>query len=163
PGRCDRHLEWRTDPPFSRSPARVGSRQRRADDRARLAPRQRKPADFPDHCREAHRLNEEPASEPIRGLLAIADRALADPLGALLGRVPGLKLGSGGEPGDFEVKSLASSGQAEASAALTPRELEVLALLAEGASNKNIARRLGISVHTAKFHVGSLLDKLDAV
>ena len=45
---------------------------------------------------------------------------------------------------------------------LTPRELDVLALLAEGASNKMIARRLGISVHTAKFHVGSLLDKLDA-
>jgi DNA-binding CsgD family transcriptional regulator len=46
---------------------------------------------------------------------------------------------------------------------LSTRELEVLALLAEGASNKEIARRLGISVHTAKFHVGSLLDKLDAV
>jgi DNA-binding CsgD family transcriptional regulator len=46
---------------------------------------------------------------------------------------------------------------------LSPRELEVLALLAEGASNKEIARRLGISAHTAKFHVGSLLDKLDAV
>jgi DNA-binding CsgD family transcriptional regulator len=46
--------------------------------------------------------------------------------------------------------------------ALTRRELEVLDLLAEGASNKGIARRLGISVHTAKFHVGSLLDKLDA-
>ncbi len=45
---------------------------------------------------------------------------------------------------------------------LTPRELDVLALLAEGASNKMIAQRLGISVHTAKFHVGSLLDKLDA-
>jgi DNA-binding CsgD family transcriptional regulator len=45
---------------------------------------------------------------------------------------------------------------------LTPRELEVLTLLAEGASNKAIARRLGISVHTAKFHVGQLLDKLDA-
>jgi DNA-binding CsgD family transcriptional regulator len=47
-------------------------------------------------------------------------------------------------------------------AALTPRELEVLNLLAEGASNKVIARRLGISIHTAKFHVGSLRDKLDA-
>ncbi|MCP4386462.1 MAG: helix-turn-helix transcriptional regulator [Hyphomicrobiales bacterium] len=46
---------------------------------------------------------------------------------------------------------------------LTPRELDVLALLAEGASNKAIARRLGISVHTAKFHVGSLIDKLDAI
>jgi DNA-binding CsgD family transcriptional regulator len=46
--------------------------------------------------------------------------------------------------------------------ALSQRELEVLALLAEGASNKAIARRLGISPHTAKFHVGSLIDKLDA-
>jgi DNA-binding CsgD family transcriptional regulator len=46
---------------------------------------------------------------------------------------------------------------------LTPRELEVLTLLAEGMSNKAIARRLGISVHTAKFHVGALIDKLDAV
>ena len=45
---------------------------------------------------------------------------------------------------------------------LTPRELDVLALMAEGASNKAIAKRLGISVHTAKFHVGSILDKLDA-
>ena len=35
-------------------------------------------------------------------------------------------------------------------------------LLAEGASNKVIARRLGISMHTAKYHVGQLLDKLDA-
>ena len=47
--------------------------------------------------------------------------------------------------------------------ALTARELEVLALLAEGASNKLIARRLGISAHTAKYHVASLLEKLDAV
>ena len=46
---------------------------------------------------------------------------------------------------------------------LTPRELEVLALLAEGMSNKAIARRLGISVHTAKFHVGALIDKFDAI
>jgi len=50
----------------------------------------------------------------------------------------------------------------DATAILTPREREVLTLLAEGASNKTIARRLGISVHTAKFHVGSLIDKLDA-
>jgi DNA-binding CsgD family transcriptional regulator len=45
---------------------------------------------------------------------------------------------------------------------LTARERDVLALMAEGRSNKEIARSLGISVHTAKFHVGSLLDKLDA-
>jgi DNA-binding CsgD family transcriptional regulator len=45
---------------------------------------------------------------------------------------------------------------------LTAREREVLALLAEGASNKAIARVLGVSVHTAKFHVASLTEKLGA-
>lgn len=45
---------------------------------------------------------------------------------------------------------------------LTPREREVLLLVAEGLPNKTIARELGISEHTAKFHVGSLLAKLDA-
>jgi len=46
---------------------------------------------------------------------------------------------------------------------LTQREREVIALLAEGASNKLIARRLDISVHTAKFHVAAILEKLGAV
>ena len=45
---------------------------------------------------------------------------------------------------------------------LTPRELEVLATLAEGMTNKAIARRLNISLHTVKFHVESLFRKLGA-
>jgi len=45
---------------------------------------------------------------------------------------------------------------------LTPRELEVLGLLAEGLPNKAIARRLGISDHTVKFHVNAVLGKLGA-
>ncbi|HKC74673.1 MAG TPA: response regulator transcription factor, partial [Chloroflexota bacterium] len=45
---------------------------------------------------------------------------------------------------------------------LTPREIEVLGMLAEGLGNKTIARRLGISEHTVKFHVGSIFAKLDA-
>lgn len=45
---------------------------------------------------------------------------------------------------------------------LTARELEVLAAMADGASNKAIARRLGISFHTAKFHVAGILAKLEA-
>ena len=43
---------------------------------------------------------------------------------------------------------------------LTARELEVLRLLAEGLPNKAIAHRLGISEHTAKFHVNAILGKL---
>ena len=45
---------------------------------------------------------------------------------------------------------------------LTPREIEVLELLAEGLSNKGIARRLGISDQTVKFHVSSVTGKLGA-
>ena len=52
--------------------------------------------------------------------------------------------------------------EGEESVALTAREREVLALLAAGASNKAIARALGVSVHTAKFHVASLTEKLGA-
>src|SRR5215510_13699815 len=47
-------------------------------------------------------------------------------------------------------------------ARLTRRELEVLAAMADGASNKAIARQLGISFHTVKFHVAAILAKLDA-
>jgi DNA-binding NarL/FixJ family response regulator len=55
-----------------------------------------------------------------------------------------------------------TASQAGEAPALTPREREVLAAMADGASNKVIARRLGISFHTAKFHVASILTKLDA-
>jgi DNA-binding NarL/FixJ family response regulator len=45
---------------------------------------------------------------------------------------------------------------------LTPRELEVLQLMARGLTNRQIARRLDISEHTVKFHAGSVLGKLSA-
>jgi DNA-binding NarL/FixJ family response regulator len=45
---------------------------------------------------------------------------------------------------------------------LTPREIQVLELLAEGLPNKAIARRLGISDQTIKFHVASISGKLGA-
>ena len=46
--------------------------------------------------------------------------------------------------------------------ALTPREIEVLRSMAEGFGNKEIAARLGISEHTVKFHVASVMGKLGA-
>lgn len=60
------------------------------------------------------------------------------------------------------VTSLSRAGSDAARDVLTPRELQVLELVAAGLPNKAIAMELGISEHTAKFHVGSLLTKLDA-
>jgi len=45
---------------------------------------------------------------------------------------------------------------------LSPREIEVLGMMAEGIANKEIAARLAISEHTAKFHVASIMGKLHA-
>lgn len=100
---------------------------------------------------------------PIRLALNIEDRALAKRLAVLLAKVPGLQLVGASESADVTLVSNAVSAPADDDVMLTPREVEVLTLLAEGMSNKAIARRLGISVHTAKFHVGELIDKLDAV
>ena len=64
-----------------------------------------------------------------------------------------------------ELEPLLAAGAVHTTAGsgvLTPRELEVLRLMAEGAANKNIAWKLGISEHTAKFHVASVLAKLNA-
>ena len=102
------------------------------------------------------------SAEPIRIALEIADAELAERLATLLAGVPQLRLVSRGESADVALVPVGTAlGDGEIE--LTPREAEVLALVAEGASNKTIAQRLGISVHTAKFHVSSLLDKLDAV
>ncbi len=49
-----------------------------------------------------------------------------------------------------------------ATQSLTPREIEVLRMLAEGHGNKTIAWRLGISEHTVKFHVAAIMGKLHA-
>jgi len=46
---------------------------------------------------------------------------------------------------------------------LTPREAEVLGAIGDGLSNKAVARQLGISQHTVKFHVESLMRKLGVV
>ena len=109
----------------------------------------------------------------------IGDPDLADRVVAILADVTGLRLVTSDEPADIVVLAPGDARAAEGEwggntadvggarapdsmSTLTPREREVLALLAEGATNKAVARRLGISVHTVKFHVGSLIGKLDA-
>jgi DNA-binding CsgD family transcriptional regulator len=112
--------------------------------------------------------------------VAIGDALLAERITAILGDVASVRLVGPREQADVTIVASANDRMSAADDAsddgigddgalggtrelrVTPREREVLTLLAEGASNKTIARRLGISVHTAKFHVGSLLDKLDA-
>jgi len=79
------------------------------------------------------------------GLVAL-DRSLAPLLAAA---VPVAQEGA------FAAASLAGE-------ALTPREREILQLMAEGLQNKQIASRLSISQHTVKFHVASVLAKLGA-
>jgi DNA-binding NarL/FixJ family response regulator len=80
-----------------------------------------------------------------QGLAVLPEATLATLLAADLDeRGPVIKAGEGETP------------------ELTARELEVLAAMADGASNKVIARRLGISYHTVKFHVAAILAKLDA-
>jgi len=89
----------------------------------------------------------------------VDDAVIAERLVRLLENVRGIRLSNGGEAADLAIVRHVGP---ESDLRLTPREKDVLVLLAEGASNKAIAKQLGISVHTAKFHVGSLLEKFDA-
>jgi DNA-binding NarL/FixJ family response regulator len=68
------------------------------------------------------------------------------------------------DPQDLDalLSAAAPAQYAGLTSALTVRELEVLRMLAEGAANKVIAWKLGISEHTVKFHVASILSKLNA-
>jgi two-component system, NarL family, nitrate/nitrite response regulator NarL len=75
------------------------------------------------------------------GLRAVAAGLLVRPQGAL--PAPGFR-------------------SAEDAPSLTAREAEILVLVGQGLSNKGIARRLGISVHTVKFHLEALFEKVGA-
>lgn len=114
--------------------------------------------------------------------VVIADRDLPDFSGAARDRVLRLGLGRQGRNAfDTIEPSLILSAAAVIAAGyaiepianeagdpdrapihLSQREHQVAALLVDGASNKLIARQLDISVHTAKFHVTAVLDKLGA-
>jgi DNA-binding CsgD family transcriptional regulator len=100
-------------------------------------------------------------TDPVTIAIRVDDPLLADRLAALLEGVPGIRIA--GEGGTAEAVISGAVSEIETlSQPLTAREREVVALLAEGLSNKEIALRLGISPDTAKFHVARVIDKLDA-
>ena len=97
----------------------------------------------------------------VRGVLA-ADVEPAQVAAALEAAVCGLLVLAPGEVGAARAAGGAPDLPDELVEPLTPREKEVLRLLAGGLSNKEIAVRLKLSEHTAKFHVASILGKLGA-
>jgi two-component system, NarL family, response regulator YdfI len=66
------------------------------------------------------------------------------------------------DPDVFRAPTRAGLGGSGEERALTVREREILEMIAEGLSNRAIARRLAISAYTVKFHVAAILDKLPA-
>jgi DNA-binding CsgD family transcriptional regulator len=93
--------------------------------------------------------------------IRVEDRALADRVAALLANVAGIRI-VGDEAAAELVLSIPGAESEALAQPLTGREREVVSLLAEGLSNKEIAIRLGIAPDTAKFHVARVIDKLDA-
>jgi len=100
-------------------------------------------------------LTDRPAPEHVAGALPRAvdarqlDAALRAVAAGLLVRSAGNASAGGFRP-------------VEDAPALTPREIAVLTLVGQGYTNKAVARRLGISAHTVKFHLEALFAKLDA-
>ncbi len=103
-----------------------------------------------------------PGTLRLRVAINVTDPSLAVRIASVFREVEGIEIVEAGCAPDAIVVG-AVDPVSDSQIPLTARELEVLALLAEGASNKAIGQRLGISANTAKFHVASLLDKLDAV
>jgi DNA-binding NarL/FixJ family response regulator len=91
-------------------------------------------------------------------------RMLADGALSIVGEAADLRQArtAGREADAFLVAPAVDLADDASAEALTPREIEVLELLAEGLSNKGIALRLGISDQTVKFHVASISGKLGA-
>jgi DNA-binding CsgD family transcriptional regulator len=91
------------------------------------------------------------------GMTVVGEAATLDAARALEASADALVVAPRGLP-----RLSASTDEPPAVEALTPRELEIIALLAEGLPNKGIAARLGISDQTVKFHVASIYGKLGA-
>jgi DNA-binding CsgD family transcriptional regulator len=104
----------------------------------------------------------------LRIYLRISDPAARRRIANLLRQDPEVELVAEIDEADVvmedagALRPVAGTILTEVGAQLTGRELEVLRLMADGLGNKGIATALGISTHTAKYHVASVLAKLDA-
>jgi DNA-binding CsgD family transcriptional regulator len=101
----------------------------------------------------------------LRVYLDVADPATRRRLAALVKADPDIVLVAEAEDADVVVSERVIATAAPATlpqegAALTPRELDVLRLVAQGLGNKEIAAGLDLSPHTVKYHLASVLAKL---
>jgi DNA-binding NarL/FixJ family response regulator len=94
----------------------------------------------------------------VRGVLR--DDATADELAAAIAAARAGLVAL--HPDALKAPAEARAAEPRGGAALTPREREILEMMAEGMRNRTIAGRLGISSQTVKFHVASILAKLGA-
>lgn len=106
-----------------------------------------------------------PGSPPISYLPENAGRAELE--AAVVAAAAGLivvhpSLASTSRGGREAASAIPSGRPTVGSELITPREREVLRMIAEGLPNKAIAAELGITSHTVKFHIASLMQKLDA-
>ena len=97
----------------------------------------------------------------VRAMLS-RDASQAEILAAVEAAANGLAVLDPRELDALLSSAIPAQAAAAETSALTARELEVLRMMADGASNKIIAWKLGISEHTVKFHVASILAKLAA-
>ncbi|MBL8344970.1 MAG: helix-turn-helix transcriptional regulator [Rubrivivax sp.] len=105
-----------------------------------------------DNAQAVGQLSEQAGAEQLRAALAavLAGLSVRDAAAAWPARGAPLRA------------SAALAEASEVAEALTSRELEVFELLAKGLSNRDVAGVLGISAHTAKFHVAQILGKVGA-
>lgn len=94
--------------------------------------------------------------------IQVADPDMQDRLIAVLSSIDGIELVVANASADLVLSQPNIATDPAALPDLSAREEQVLAILAEGASNPEIAQRLGISLGTVKFHVRAIFDKLDA-